>query len=349
VYGEGRVFQLKDKDGSLRSRNWYIRFSVNGRERQRVGGATEKAATKALREELAARDAGLSTATEDRRLTVSELLDTYEAEQKAQQKKSLDTTRSHLKPIRAAFEDRRALSLRAKDFEDYRARRTVSRQTIDRELTLLRAAFNFAKKVGQISRVPYVPLYHADNVRQGFTDRETLEKVASSLRPVLADVARFAYFSAWRRGEVVSLRWSQVDRKAREVRLGTSKNGKPRTLPLEGVLWTIIERRSAARRLDCPFVFHEDGQRIGDFRKAWAAACKAAGVPELLFHDLRRSGVRNLIRAGVPQSVAMSISGHNTISTFIRYDIAGDEDKREALRAVAAGQPEKTRNVEPRC
>ena len=55
----------------------------------------------------------------------------------------------------------------------------------------------------------------------------------------------------------------------------------------------------------------------------------------LLFHDLRRSGIRNLIRAGVPQSVTMAISGHRTIATFLRYDIASTEDKRQALRAVA--------------
>jgi hypothetical protein len=75
---------------------------------------------------------------------------------------------------------------------------------------------------------------------------------------------------------------------------------------------------------------------LGDIRKSWAAATKAANVPGLRFHDLRRSGVRNLIRAGVPQSVAMSISGHRTVATFLRYDIASDEDKREALRKVEA-------------
>jgi hypothetical protein len=83
-------------------------------------------------------------------------------------------------------------------------------------------------------------------------------------------------------------------------------------------------------------VFHQDGVPVGDVRKAWTSACKAAGVPGLRFHDLRRSGIRNMTRSGVPPSIAMSISGHRTISTFLRYDIASEDDKREALRKVEA-------------
>ena len=75
---------------------------------------------------------------------------------------------------------------------------------------------------------------------------------------------------------------------------------------------------------------------VGDFRKAWASACRAAKVPGRLFHDLRRTAVRNMIRAGVPQTVAMSISGHRTIAMFNRYNIASQEDQREALLRTEA-------------
>ncbi len=344
AHGDGRVFRQRKKDGTLKSSRWWIAYYVAGKEIREAAG-TEKEAGKLLRRRLAARDAGLVVTPEETRLTVGAMLDTYEAHLQDQGKKSPATTQSHLKPVREAFGDRKALSLRAVDFTRYRANRaTVGKApaTVDNELGALRAAYRLARTQERISRVPHVPLYHADNARQGFTDREQFETLVGYLPSVLADVARFAYLSAWRRGEVVPLRWTQVDRNVHEVRLETSKNGRKRTLPLEGELSEIIERRWQARQFETPngtalspLVFHVGGRPIIDFRKAWAAACRAAGVAGLRFHDLRRSAIRNLIRAGVPQSVCMALSGHRTVSTFIRYAIASDDDKREALRAVA--------------
>jgi integrase len=165
--------------------------------------------------------------------------------------------------------------------------------------------------------------------------------------------------TGWRRGEIVTLRWEAVDRTAREVRLRTSKNGEGRVLPLEGDLWDLIERRWAARIVKqrdemtklSEFVFHREGEPVVDFRKPWNGAFKSAQVPRRIFHDLRRTAVRNMVRAGVPQSVAMSISGHKTVSMFLRYNISSGADKLEALKKMAAhlaAQPKKQAgNVAP--
>ena len=117
-----------------------------------------------------------------------------------------------------------------------------------------------------------------------------------------------------------------MDRDAREVRLRTSKNGHGRVLPLDGELWAIMERRWSARRYVAgngvtaiaEIIFHKQGRVIGQFDGTWRRACRLGGCPGKLFHDLGRTAVRSMVRAGVPQSVAMAISGHRTISRFLR-------------------------------
>ena len=164
-------------------------------------------------------------------------------------------------------------------------------------------------------------------------------------------MTRFGYLTGSRKNEVLTLGWGDVDR-ARgliSIRREHSKNAEPRLIPLSPALAEIIERRWKARTITHPggtiladLVFHRDGRPVGSFRKAWASACKAAGVPGLLFHDLRRSAVRNFERAGVSQAVAMKITGHKTASVYRRYRIVDERDLREALAkteaAVAADQ-----------
>jgi len=185
----------------------------------------------------------------------------------------------------------------------------------------------------------------AFEVSAGADDLETRRQ---GFQKTLADVARFAYGTGWRRGEIVGLRWENVDRTNREVRIPTSKSGEPRSVPLDDVLWQIIERRWAAREFEyrpgepalSAFVFHRQGKLLGNFTKTWAAACITAGLGTRdkkghyegkLFHDLRRTAVRDMIRAGVPQAVAKKISGHETDSIFERYNIVSEDDKLEAL------------------
>ncbi len=183
-----------------------------------------------------------------------------------------------------------------------------------------------------------------DNARQGFFERADFEAVAANLPDPLNDIARFSYLSGWRKGEILPFRWDAVDRTAREVRLRTSKNGHGGVLPLDGALSDLMERRWALReyagsdgvtRLS-GFVFHRDGRPLVDFKKAWARACEAARVPGRLFHDLRRTAIRNMVRAGVPQSVVMAISGHRTVTVFLRYNITSGDDIRDAIRRTQA-------------
>ena len=141
------------------------------------------------------------------------------------------------------------------------------------------------------------------------------------------------------------------------VRLLRTKNGEARTLPLVGKLKDLVEHRKERRKLTRPdgtvliadLVFHRDGRPIRDFRATWDDALDKAKVPRPTWHDFRRTAARNLVNAGVPEKVAMEITGHKTASIFRRYHITTQADRAAALRKamalVESEQPEG--NVKP--
>ena len=94
---------------------------------------------------------------------------------------------------------------------------------------------------------------------------------------------------------------------------------------------------AALARMPIPSCSRHD-KPVRDFRETWNQLCILAGCPGLLFHDLRRSAVRNMVRRGVIQKVAMDISGHKTISVFQRYNIVSEDDLAEAARKIESGQ-----------
>ncbi len=137
---------------------------------------------------------------------------------------------------------------------------------------------------------------------------------------------------------MLSLEWSRVDlsddRAVISLPASKSKNKRPRMLVVEDELLALLQRR-ATDRAASTLVFHRDGRPIRDFRATWEHACTTAKVEGLLFHDLRRSAVRNMVRARVPEKVAMQVSGHETRSIFDRYNVVSDDDIAAATRAVS--------------
>jgi integrase len=221
--------------------------------------------------------------------------------------------------------------------------------TVNRSLALLRRMLAIAHEDGKVQHKPKIRLLKPGAPRKGFLPREEFDELLSHIPAQTKPLITFLYYCGVRVGEALQIDWSQVDLDGAVIRLegDQTKNADPRTVPLpDTLILTLaeVEKKSGA-------VF--DGTNL---RKVWQTACAAAKLGTLtevegkadpryaglLIHDLRRSAIRNLVRAGVNERVAMSISGHKTRSVFDRYNIVDEEDVVEAMRRVQDTTPSTT-------
>ena len=339
---EGHVYQ--------RRQIWWFKWIGDDRLRHyRSSGSTNRSvAEDMLRAELDRKAKGLVPSPDPRLCLVDDLLEALEARYTTEGRPSIDRLRFSSDHVLRLFKGVQAIRVTGADILRYsqlRLKEQAAPATINRELAALRAAYRLGLDNDVITAMPRIKLLPENNVRKGFAEGRQIDAICKRLKPDVADGVRFALVTGWRRAEVFTLTWSQVDWNGDFVRLepGTTKNQEGRSFPLTPALRVLLERRQELTR-GCergqariiPLVFHRSGRRIQSFRRSWKKACEKAGLPRLLFHDLRRSAVRNLERAGVPRSVAMKLTGHKTESIYRRYAIVAESDLREAGAKLSA-------------
>ena len=337
--GMGRIF----KRGPV----YWVAYYHRGQEyRESSHSENESQARKLLKQRLGEMSRGHLIGPSEERLSFEDLANMLLTDYEINGKRSIESVRLSIRHLREFFGLGRAIDITPDRVGAYvrdRQREGAANGSINRELAALKRAFTLATRAGKLTSAPYIPLLEENNSRRGFLDHGGFLALREALPNHLKDPVTFLYLSGWRVSEMRTLEWRDVDLKGREIclRPERSKNKEGRPLPLRGELLELFERARAGRRPDCPFVFHDGGEPIGDFRKAWKTACKAAGVSAIIVHDLRRTAVRNMVRAGIPERVAMELSGHKTRRIFDRYNIVSNEDlavATERLQSHLVGQ-----------
>lgn len=358
--GDGRIFKpiRRGKETAY----WHIAYygprkdGTFGEVRESTETADEKKAGKILKARVGAvsnhRQGIARFVPNQDRVTVNQLLDIMILDCETRGLKSVRTMKAHVAHLREFFGHDRASSVTSDRVRQYIAARKdekAAKATIDHETEKLGRAFAIAVRDGLLSFKPSIPrlLKPNENARQGFFERADFEAVMAEIKDSdVQDFLRWFYYTGMRPGEIRSLSWSGFDRETWSLRLpaADAKTGFGRVLALTAEWRTIVERRIAARRPGCEAIFHREGRAMGDLSDLWHEACVKAKVEGRRMYDLRRTAVRNLIRAGVPEKVAMSISGHRTRAMLDRYSITSEADLREAAQRVTdyvATLPEK--------
>lgn len=217
---------------------------------------------------------------------------------------------------------------------------------INRELAVLKRMFTLAMQARKAHSRPHIEMLKEAPPRAGFFEYGDFQRVLPQLPPEVQPLAQFCYITGWRwRSEVRELTWTQVDLRRGTVSIdaGKTKAGEARVFHVTPELKKLLKKQRAyTDRVEaetdkpCALVFHRGGQPIEWFYTSWRNACDTAKVPGRLLHDLRRTAIRNLVRAGVSETVAMKMCGHKTRSIFDRYNVSSENDLKAASVLLGA-------------
>jgi integrase len=321
---------------------WWCGYYRHGRlHRESTHAADERAARRFLQRRLGEVASDNFIAPQTARIKVEELAQGLFRDYQLSGRKSTADTKArwelHLKP---AFGHLPAISVTSDQIANYviaRQEEGAANGTINREMAGLKRMYNLGRRTTppKVFRMPSFPKLAERNVRQGFVEDHEYQKLSEGAAEVglwLRALLEVGHTFGWRVSELRNLRVNQLDLLNRIIRLnaGETKNDDGRVVIMTNTVHQLLTQCVVGKKPGDLVFTRRDGKPVRDFRGAWKKICSAAGAPERLFHDLRRTAVRNMVRAGIPERVAMQISGHRTRAIFDRYHIVSENDLREA-------------------
>ena len=261
---------------------------------------------------------------------------------KINKRKSLNRLENSIHHLNKYFGGMKGDKISPTDIDNYvdkRLEEGAMNGTINRELCAIRRMGNLAIEKEMIKRFPKIKLLKEvdkkgkPSTRTGFFEHAEFLDLRNALPDYLKPVVTLAYESGMRRNEILSLKWHQVDLQQGTItlELGMTKNDEGRIFYMSPELTEMLSNLWEIRAQQAN---RKGTGRIVDIRKSWKNTLKSVGLEGKLLHDFRRTAVRNMVRAGVPESVAMKVSGHKDRSVFERYNIVDEKDLQNASKQM---------------
>ena len=334
------VYEYKGKKGII----YYIVYSYNGRRKTEHIGKDKKLAEAVLHKRLTeiAENRFLDIRKE-RKIKFEDFADEY-LQLHSELKRSYNTDKKIVSLLKNFFGGKYLYEITSLDVERFKsvrarqavkrakAKKTISPATVNRALAVLKSIFNKAILWGKIERNPCkgVEMFKENNQRLRFLEKEEIDKLLSNCCEHLRPIVIVALHSGMRKGEILKLKWRDIDIKRNIIHLLDTKNGEKREVPMNRLAQkTII---GVLKHPDSQYIFcDKDGKPYGDIKKSFFTAINNSGIVDFHFHDLRHTFASQLVMSGVDLNTVRELLGHKSLEMTLRYSHLSPDHKKRAV------------------
>ena len=326
-----------------KNHNWHIDYRLpNGkRRREKIGSSKKLAETVYQKRKVEIAEGKFLDVVKNEKIRFEDFAQDYLNIHSKQHKKSWVTDSYHIKDLERFFKGKYLFTITPKDIEHFRMERLkeevsgsrkVSASTVNRQMGTLRGIFNKAIVWGklQVNPMKSVQFLKEPQGRLRFLEREEIVKLLANCTNKLKPIVVLALFTGMRRGEILGLKWHDIDVKRNIITLLDTKNGDKREVPMNEQVKTALIR--VRKNPVSPFVFcNEKGEPWHDIRKSFSTALGKSGITNFRFHDLRHTFASQLVMSGVDLNTVRELMGHKDITMTLRYSHLASSHKQHAV------------------
>ena len=321
-----------------RGKNWWIDYYVQGRRKREKVGSSKSLAEMALKKrKVEIAENKFLDIQRDNKIKFEEMAKTYLEAYSKPNKRSFRRDEVIIKNLLPYFGGKYLYEIASLDIENCKRKRKelVATATVNRELACLKHIFNKAIEWGKARENPVIKVkfFRVENRRTRYLEKEEIKRLVFVCSEPLKSIVTIALNTGMRKGEILNLKWRDVDFSQRIIYLLETKSGEKREVPINEISYnTLLEIR---KHPNSPYIFYkQDGKTYKSIRTIFDKALRKAEIDNFRFHDLRHTFASQLVMAGVDLKTVQELLGHKSFEMTLRYSHLSPDHRKRAVEVL---------------
>lgn len=322
-----------------RNNNWWIDYRANGKRiRQKIGTSKGLAETVLKKRKVEIAENRFLDIKKKQKIKFEDFAKTYLELHAKPNKRSWYKDEMMIKRLGKYFDGKYLYEITPISVERFKAEmaKEVDPATVNRHLACLKCMFNKAIEWEKVEDNPAkkVKLFKENNKRVRYLEKEEIVKLLSKCSGHLNPIVVLALNTGMRKGEILNLKWRDIDLRREIIYLLDTKNGEKREVPINEQAKTALVR--TPKHCNSAYIFcNKEGAPYGDIKKSFLTAIKKTGILNFRFHDLRHTFASHLVMSGVDLNTVRELLGHKSLDMTLRYSHLSPDHKKRAVDVLS--------------